>query len=389
MVRNEGGSDLQSSKIHRSDFLDYLRVVLKWRKFIMINLGAVTALAIIISLILPKWYKSTVSILPPKEQNALNPFGAASSMLRGLTSASSLGGFGQTLGAYNYLAILKSRSAMESVVDKFDLITVYDIGDSSIEKALEELESNVAFEIEEDEYITIEVYDKDPQRAADIANYFVDLLNKISIELGTQEARNNREFIGKRLENIKVDLRNAEDSLRRYQERTQMIVSPDPNSSGIASVAELYGMKARKDIELGVLRKSTTKENALVQQLEIELNEISKKLNSFPEIGIESLRLYRDVAIHQKILEFLVPLHEQAKIDEQKDVPVILVLDKAVPAERKDKPKRSLIVALAAVGALVLSLLFVFSYDFALRSGALADIKALLLQSSAKIRRAS
>jgi uncharacterized protein involved in exopolysaccharide biosynthesis len=74
---------------------------------------------------------------------------------------------------------------------------------------------------------------------------------------------------------------------------------------------------------------------------------------------MEAFRLYRNLLIQQKILEFLVPLYEQARIDEQKDVPVVLVLDKAVPAERKDRPKRSLIVAIASVIALLVS---VFSY---------------------------
>ncbi len=64
--------------------------------------------------------------------------------------------------------------------------------------------------------------------------------------------------------------------------------------------------------------------------------------------------------IQQKILEFLVPIYEQAKIDEQKDVPVLLILDKAIPAEKKSKPKRVLIIVFSSFFALTFSILLVF-----------------------------
>ena len=158
------------------------------------------------------------------------------------------------------------------------------------------------------------------------------------------EARENRVFIERRLDASRIELARTEDSLRAYQEQVKMIIIPDQGSSGIGALSELYALKAKKEIELAILKKSVTPEDPAIVQLKLELGEINNKLESFPEIGMASLRLYRDVLIQQKIVEFLIPLHEQARVDEQKDVPVLLVLDRAVPAEKKTRPQRMLIV---------------------------------------------
>jgi uncharacterized protein involved in exopolysaccharide biosynthesis len=330
-------------------FWESLAILIRWRNFILVNVFVVTMVTLVITLIVPKWYRSTASILPPKERDLIGSIagGSAGSLLKGLTGR---GGTGQN--AYNYFAILKSRSAMESVVRKFDLITVYGIGDGSLEKAIKELVSNTAFESTDDDNITIEVLDRDPERAAAIANYFVDILNSMSIDLATREARNNREFIEKRVNQARGELHASEDSLQSFQERSGMIVMTDAGTGG-GGVAELYGMKAKKEIELGIVRMTVAPDDPKIRQLENELSAISHKLDRFPGLGIGSLRLVRSIAIQQKILEYLTPMFEQAKVDEQKDVPVLLVLDKAVAAERKVKPQRALIVSIAFAFSLV------------------------------------
>ena len=340
-----GSGDPGSDQQH-SAFLEAMSVLLLWKNFIIVNVFIIAAIVTAITFLMPKWYKAEASILPPKERDLFGSLGgSASTLLRGLTGR----GMGQNQNTYNYFAILKSRTAMEAVVRKFDLVNVYEISDSSMEKAVKALNGNTSFEIQDDDNITIDVLDKDPQRAADMANYFVDLLNTMSIDLSTREARNNREFIEKRVEAARVDLHSAEDSLQGYQERSGMIVAPEAGNAGLSAIAQMYGLKARKEIELAIARRSVAQSNPMVGQLATEVEEIQKRIDKYPAIGIGSLRLYRDVAIQQKILEFLLPLYEQAKVDEQKDVPVLLVLDRAVAPERKVKPQRMLIVFVTSV----------------------------------------
>ena len=361
--------------------------LLAWRRFIVINVLVATVAAVVVSFLLPRWYRATASILPPKEPDMFSALGNAGSLLRGLPSLSrrTLGGSG---GTYNYFAILKSRGAMEAVIRKFDLMAEYGISDSSMEKAIKELSGNVMFETQEDDNITIEVLDRDAVRAAAMANYFVELLNEISMQLGTKEAGNNREFIGKRLEGINADLREAEDSLQGYQERTGTLIVPEGEGmSGIGPIAELYGMKARKEVELAIARRMGTGDNPAVRQLVVEVGELEKKIGGIPGIGIESLRLYRNVAIQQKIIEFLVPLYEQAKINEQKDVPVLLVLDRAVPAERKAKPQRMLIVFLTFSLTVLVCVPLAFLMQELLRRKPATDVEGRLQAAARSVAR--
>jgi len=339
---------------------DVLAMFAKWRKFIFVNILVVSIGAIGISLILPKWYKASTSILPPKEQGGISSLGMAGALLKGAGSSfGKIGSLSNNSGAYNYLAILKSRSLAEAVIRKFNLFDAYGIPDNSTELALKEFGSNVSFEVQSEDFILIEASDKDPERAADIANYIVEMLNVVSIRLGTQEAHSNREFIEQRVNKIYLDLHKAEDALRAFQEKSQMPLGTDASTSAISSIAELYAMKAKKEIEIAILERTVSKDNPVLVQYKIEQNEIEKKVAGVPEAGISTLRLYREVMIQQKILEFVLPLLEQARVDEQKNIPVTLVLDRATVPEKKDRPKRSLIVGASALSALLLSILYI------------------------------
>lgn len=341
------------------NMIQYLSILLRWKRFIIINFIIVFLLSAIVSFIVPKWYKSTASLLPPKQPDIFNSLSASSSILKGLGGLGKLSGLGQKSSAYNYFAILHSRTTMENVIRKFDLISVYDISDSSMEKTIKELDGNVAFEEQTDDNITIEVYDKDPIRAANMANYFVDVLNEVSTRLGTQEVRSNREFIESRVSETQDSLRQTEEALREYQEHSGMIITPDQTTSADA-MASLYASKAKLEVEVAIMEHNVIADNPTLVQKKLELLELNKKISTIPQIGLKSFRLYRDVAIQQKILEFLIPIYEQARIEEQKDLPVLLVLDKAVPAERKSKPQRVLIIVLASFLTLTVSILLVF-----------------------------
>ena len=347
-------------------FLRALEVLLRWKNFILINMLVVAILASAVTLLLPNWYKATASILPPKEEDLFGAALGGSSLLKGL-GAKALGSLGKSSANYNYLAILKSRTSMEAVVNKFDLMHVYKLPENSMDKAVKALEENALFDMQDEGNITIDVYDKDPQRAADMANYFVEILNSTSIRLSTLEGRNNREFIGKRVDQCRNDLRQAEDSLTSFQQKKGVIIAQYADNASIAAYAQLYVAKARKEIEVAVLEKQVTPENEALVQAQAELRVLDKKLEGFPEIGVEGIRLYRDVITQERILEFLLPIYEQAKVDEQKDVPVLLVLDRASPPQRKALPQRTLIVCLFSFLSLAASILMVFMMEGVLK----------------------
>jgi tyrosine-protein kinase Etk/Wzc len=223
--------------------------------------------------------------------------------------------------------------------------------------------SNTEFEIADEGNLGITVYDKDPQRAADMANYFVEVLNEINSRMQATNAKANREFIEQRVEKCQNDLRAAEDTLKKFQQVSGMIIVPDQSTSGISAVAELYATKARKEVEAGILQQTVGPDNPLFRQTQVELEQISKKVSEIPALGIGSLRLYRGVAIQQKILEFILPLYEQAKVEEKRNTPSVIVLDHAQVAERKAKPKILSYALLAFVISMVLSVFIIFLWE--------------------------
>jgi uncharacterized protein involved in exopolysaccharide biosynthesis len=273
---------------------------------------------------------------------------------------------------------------LNAVIQKFDLVRVYDITEYPIENTVKELLTNVDSKVEDEGNITIIVYDKDPQRAADMANYFVEMLNKTNTELQGQNARGNRQFIEERYKKNLTDLAKAEDSLKSFQKRYGVVALPEQTEASIKAAAEITGQLALKEVQANVLRRTQSADNPTVIATQIEIDELRNKLSQMnkgtnipqnemkvfvpfskmPDLGGEYIRWFRDVEIQYKILQFITPLFEQAKVEEQRQTPSVIVLDKAFPAERKAKPKISLYTLIAFVISSLLSLSIVFLLEW-------------------------
>ena len=335
----------QFESISKFKFLDIVFLLLRWRKLIILVLGISLILGVLLVLVVPRQYKSVARVLPPKDANILSGLSGVASLARSLPGA--LSRFGKTDDSYDYIALLKSRTVMEEVIRKFDLMKTYEVNDNSMEKALKQLQNNVEVDWTEENTLELRVWDYDKQRAADISNYFITMLNRRNYELQTKEAKNTRQFIELRLKQNKDDLHSAEHALQEYQEKEKIIIATDPSSNSISSFADLYAMKVKKEMELNVLLETVGQNNPSYLQAKLEFDILNSKVVKFPEIGIRSLQLYREVLIQQKIMELVIPLYEQARVNENKDIPVAYLLDTAVPAERPDRPKRVFILGIS------------------------------------------
>jgi tyrosine-protein kinase Etk/Wzc len=379
-----GGSGAQneSPKPLGNSFLDFLSIVTKWRKVIVRTIVIATLVAVVFALVSPKWYRATASVFPAEKADLFAGLEGISSLVRSISpgrSLSALTGGGET---ERYLAILNSESALLRVIDRFDLTKVYDITSYPREKTIKELLSNVNFEIAEEGHLQITVYDMDPQRAANMANYFVKVLNETNSELQVQNARANRQFIETRYKKNLADLRGAEDSLKAFQMKHGVIALPEQLEASVKAMAEIYGKMAVDEVQLNVLRQTLAAGHPSIRSAEIELGAMKDKVRELnagtnkegdvnvlvpfkqaPALGEAYIRLYRDVEIQYKILQFVTPLYEQAKVEEQRATPSVIVLDSALVPERKAKPKASLYGLLAMFGSAILVLGVVFAIE--------------------------
>ena len=375
--------DQQSTDLRTVNVLDYLVVITKYRKFVFrfVALSVLLA-AIVLFLFMSKWYKATAVIMPPKQQNSL---GLLSSVLRSGTSSLRSLGLGGPVSdeLLQYQAILKSRRCMDAVIDRFDLIDVYSA--STKYDAVKELDNNMTIALGKEEVsLEIIMYDTDSLRVAEMANYFVELLNKIHIEMATAEARSNRQFLERRyLQNLR-DLKDAEDSLKTFQKKTGIYSIPEQLKAGIEAAADLQSQIAFREIQLSILSNTTTPSNEIRERLELEVNALRKKMSTLqvgddkkkgqfqifppfdnaPDLGVQYFRFYRQVELQGKILELILPLYEQAKIEEQRDTPSMLVLDNATPPEKASKPRRLLITAIVFFASIVIGTMLTFFVDY-------------------------
>jgi tyrosine-protein kinase Etk/Wzc len=333
------------------NLMDYFFVLWKWRRFIFINLLAAAIVFSGVTLLIPNRYKSVARMLPPKQRSGGSLPSNISQLAQNFLPLGTLSRLGASQDSYNFLAILQSYTSMERLIKKFNLSEVYDITPrTSIEKTMKELEDYVGFKIEDEGTITITVWDTDPRRAADMANYLIDVLNDISLRLGTKEATDNRMFVEKRYLKVLSDLKSTEDTLKKFQRK--------------------YGIYSLQEALSGKFLSSFV------------------PLDKVPELTMDYIRLYRDLEIQNKILEFALPMYEQAKVDEQKEIPAVLVLDNAVPAEKKDIPKRMLLVGASSLLVLILLTIYVFFVEaLDARRRRLGLLEAGMHRAGARVRK--
>lgn len=271
-----------------------------------------------------------------------------------------------------YENILTSRKSIEEAIIKFNLNEEWEY--KFMQEAIKHFRDNILV-IKKDKVagtMEIGIYDKIPKRAQEIAEFMIFQLNKINTQLNVQNAKNNREFIEERYKLVKTDLTKAEDSLMIYQR--DFGIAPDITVKAIAqSEMELEIEIKSEQIKLDLLEKilSPNESEILVQRDKIQLmkNQLSDIKNSpdnssnftlkgAPEKLLNYYRLVRDVEIQNKILTFIVPILEQAKIEEKKETPTVIILDNPSLPEKKVKPKRLTITILA----MMFTMLVAFGY---------------------------
>ena len=358
------------------DVLDLFLVLARHKKTILGITVIFALVAAIVSLLLPVYYPAETKILPPQQ-----PQSASVVMLGqlGALTGMNAGGLGLKNPGDLYVAMLGSRTVADGLIDSFNLQQVYQVNyRSDARKTLVELsEINVG----KDGVISIVVEDRDRKRAPDLANGYVQQLTDLMKRIAVTEASQRRAFFEKELRAAKDDLANAEVELKRTQESTGLIQMDSQAKAIIESVARLRGQIAVGEVQLRVLRSSSTEQNPEVIRSEQGLAAMRAQLAKLeqgqpesavsvqvptakvPEIGLEYVRKLRNVKYYETIYEILAKQFEAAKIDEAKNAPVIQVIDVAVQSEKKSRPHRSIIVLLAALAGLILAIIWVFGQE--------------------------
>ncbi len=348
-------------------WIDVLYAIMQWKRRIILTSIAVSSCVALYTLTLSKTYESSAVVLIPERGT-----GGLLESISGSAGLSALAGSlsGGSTSNQRYMAILNSRRLRESLIIKFDLREQYK--DTDVVNILKNLEDDLKVEQTKQGTIIIRTrFAKDPQIAADIANYTVKKLDEINRELLTDQARATRKFIETRYGDAKEELRKVEDSLNFFQKKFGVISIADQTKASIEAAAEVEARTSVAESEYNILKYTLSASHPDVERMGMKVAELKKlqtqlefggknhsifiPFKSTADIGLEYVRLYRQVQIYGKIVEFLIPQVEQAKIQEARDTPTIIVLDNAGPAPHPYGPRKTLITLITAM--LTMSLL--------------------------------
>lgn len=379
--------------------LDFLIMLAKHKKIIL-GLPFVVALIVAVkSLMAPDIYTATTTLLPPQQSQS-----AASSMAAQLGGLASLVGGAVSLKGSNdlYVAMLKSRTVADNMIQRFGLRELWEIDAKHPSDAYKALEAITKITSEKDGTITIDVDDKDPKRAADLANAYVDELLKLTQVLAVTEASQRRLFFERQFAQAKDNLAKAEAAARQALEQGGLVKVDEQGRAIVENTARLRAQITVKDVQIGAMRAFATDRNPDLQLAQRELESLKRELAKLEGAtgtkaaasgpsgeGTDGLRLLRDVKYHEVVFDLLARQYELAKIDEAKDSAIVQVMDKAVAPDRKSKPKRSRIVLLWTLAAGFFAVLLAFVIEAIARvranpeqSGRLQILRSHLLPKS-------
>jgi tyrosine-protein kinase Etk/Wzc len=364
----------------KNNFFEFVTVTIKYRWFLFFFILIITASAILFALLSPKWYKSTTSVLPAEKTDFLSAMSGVSSLIKNFSPSKGLSALTGPTETDKYIAILKSSSVLDDVIRTFELKKIYDLEDSYSEKIYKKLMSNLEIEVQEEGNLTVSVYDKNPQRAADIANFMVSKLNEISTRLSSTNAKANRIFIERRYFQNKKDIDSLENKMKDFQNKYGVTAVPEQIEATLKSMSEIYVNLYKAEIQYNIFLQSLGSDHPSTQNAKIEYDELNKKINDLnkgqdksqqdvkllipmklaPDLANKYLKIYQELKIQYSILEFVTPLYEQAKIEEIRNTPTVLILDKAAPADHKAKPKATIFAAISFTASIILGFFIIF-----------------------------
>ena len=337
-------------------------------------LGVVTVAAALVSLVvallLPPVYTARTTLLAPGSQQQSGSAAA-------LAALGSLGALGGGLVPKSpdelYVSLLKSDTVERALAERFNLKAHYDV--ESFEALRKTLPNFIRISSDKKSgVISVEVDDKNPRFAADLANAHEAEVTKLLGRLAVSEAQLRRVFFEKQLNDTKENLVKAEQTLQKVQEKSGVIVLDKQAEALINGAALVRAQISEREVQLKVLRTSATDQNPDVIRLGSELHALRAELSRMestqggaagsavdmpvgriPEAAVEYIRARRELKLQETLLESMVRQYEIAKLDEAKEGPALQQVDVALPPDHKSKPSRALIVIASTLVGLLLA----------------------------------
>ena len=341
--------------------------LLRRKRIVLLHVAASLLIGLVAALLWPASYTATTEILPPQQRQS-----AATAMLSEASAgAAALASAGSELQARSiaetYTHMLQAQPVMDGLIQQFALKDLYH--KRYLSDTRKALAGHTSITASKEGFVSITVTDRDRNRAAQMANSYVDQLRNLTRHLALTESSQRRLFYDGQLAHTKEDLSQAELAFKAVQQSKGVISLDAQARTMIEGAAQLRAQIAAKEVELQRLRGFATANNPQVQSTEDELRALrgqlarasagstegaGMNLGSVPATELVFVRASREMRYQESVYELLMKQYESARMDEARDAPTVQVLQVASPAERAAWPKKFLVIAGAGLLGLLL-----------------------------------
>lgn len=395
--------DTENSEDEGINLLDYFLVLLKRKELIITITFSAVIITILYALTLTKMYEASTDILLPQQQgqNMARQF---------LTQFIDLGSIsGSSINdPLLYMQLFKSTPVYDRMIERFNLVEHYKTTSNKIAEkfglSLSSEDDYIAYArgqisslaktkfvlpgdtkrfggFRTSRIIRVSVVDKDPAKAADMANAFVEEFQNYLKDIAVTESSQKRLFFEQQLTQAKEDLIKAEEAMREFQEKTGVLKADQQAGAIVESIANLRAQMIAKQVELNVMKSYSTPNNPDLQRIEETIKGLRKELakleqkdnnssdtflttGEMPAIGTDYFRKLRDLKLNETLYEIMIKQYELAKIEEAKDPSIIQVIEKATPPKTWVYPARRKMVIRTTLLSFFFSVLLVFFIEF-------------------------
>ena len=368
-----------------------LRTLWNNRRLFLRAVGIGLLLSTLVAILIPNQYTSTTQLMPPDNQSSTSSMAMmAATLAKSAGALSSVAGDLLTLKSSGamFVGVLRSQTVQDRLVQQFDLRKVY--GKKLNVDARQKLdESTFITEDRKSGIITINVTDHSKERAAALANAYVEQLNSLVAQLSTSSAHRERVFLEDRLNAVKQNLDQDANQLAQFSSKNNTLDIRDEGRAMLDAAAGIAGQMIAAQSQLEGLRQIYTDSNPRVRSLNAHVMELRKQLDKLggakgqtgaagdqaavdptsdmpypsiqklPLLGVKYADLYRQVRIQETVYELLTQQYEMAKVQEAKEIPSVKTLDPARVPERKSFPPRLLIILSGICLAIVIAAVWV------------------------------
>jgi uncharacterized protein involved in exopolysaccharide biosynthesis len=327
------------------------------------------------SFIMPQMFKSELVILPPKNSSSGSSLSNFISSLGG--AGLSIGGVGESKSGL-YADILKSKTVANkvskrlsldtlSMFSKFNELELQNLLSSMIETKVDKSGLiRLVCELKTDYLADENEIEFTKNLVKELTDAFGIALDEVLKDKNNSSAKSSRIYIENEIDKYKIKLDSVSVALQKFQEENNILEIEEQTQAIVKNAIDLGSKILEYENELNLAKLQMNPNSSSIKILEDQVvlmksqyariqdggladDNFSIPLSKVPDLARRFADLYRDREIVEKVLLYLETQRHQEFIQEEKDTPVIEILDYAYKPIKKSAPQRSLMLILGTI----------------------------------------